>query len=1233
MLVAAAAGSGKTAVLVERIIQRIVSGECDVDRLLVVTFTNAAAAEMRQRVESALQAELGRDPASERLERQLVLLSNASISTMHAFCQNVIRQNFASIDLDPKFRLANEQELALIRQDVLEGLFEERYEAQQEDFLRFTEEYGSEHGDGLLHELVLKLFYYAQSQPFPEAWLEKLPGQFALSGDARLADTVWLPVAEMDIRQVLDSCVEETDRLIEQAGNLSCEFYLPVLQSDRELLLGLQQAMKKPVWDDRRMVFYAVKFETMRAPKGTDDEIKALFSKPRDKIKKKIAALQQKYFAAAEAELLADLRAAAPGMRVLCTLTRDFAAQFAAAKKERTLVDFNDLEHFALQILLDPSAEPDSLKPSETALALRQRYQEVMVDEYQDTNGVQEAILSLVHNPARRNLFAVGDVKQSIYRFRLADPSLFLQKYQRYPELGDGYTRVDLAQNFRSRPEILSAINFLFAQVMVPGTMELCYDEAAALHPGPDYPAAQGEILAGPVELDLIDADDGAEENEAAGADGEETDGELKGFALEAQHIANRLHTLMESGTQVFDKSAGGYRSMQWKDIVILLRSVKGKADVLLETLRNADIPAYASVDAGYFAETEVRVMLALLSVLDNSRQDIPLAAVLYSPIGGFSAAELAELRLADPQADLFGTLLQANDPASALSDELREKAAAFLRRLAKWRSLARRVGVPELIWQLYRDTGYYDYVGGMPGGLLRQANLRMLCDRAADYEQTNFRGLFRFLRFVDKIQSMENDLSVARTLGENEDVVRIMSAHKSKGLEFPVVVVADLGKKFNLMDARDELLIHRELGLGPYRTELENSLRYPTFAREAVAAKIIQENKAEEMRVLYVALTRAREKLILSGTSKNLAARAAGWCRYIGRSETCVPEHAALEADCYLDWLCMAAARHADGGALRELSGLSVPRVNICADNSSHWKINIIPAAAIRIESCREETEDPLLCAVSKREMLPGTDQKEQVEKILSWQYDLRGTGEVAAKLSVTELKRRFAAEELAADPAAVLLTEVSGRTEKNAVPAAGACEEQGQKRAAVFQRPAFMREGKQLTGTEYGTIMHGVMQHVDLQGNLTAAGIEKQLDELEARELLLPVQRRAVKSRDVAQFFASALGRRMKEAKTLWRELPFSRMLQAKRFYPEVQDETEQIFIQGIIDVLFEEEDGGLVLLDYKTDRDTDPQRIAARYALQIRLYSEAAEAILGKKIKERYLYLLHNNSIVAM
>ena len=1209
LLVAAAAGSGKTAVLVERIIKRLLAGECDVDRLLVVTFTNAAAAEMRQRIEAALQAELERQPGSERLERQLVLLSNASISTMHAFCQNIIRRNFSAIDLDPKFRLANEQELALMQQDVLETLFEDEYEAQQEDFLRFTEEYGSARGDDALYDILLQLFRYAQSQPFPEEWLAGLADMFQLPAGMSLEQTVWMPVVWQTLEQTLAGCQEDAAWLLEQADMLDCAFYEKALESDLAVLQSLQDALKTRDWEILQRAFLGIKFAVMRAPKGTDEDLKVRFTKPRDKMKKKLATLQQTYFAQSAEELLEDMRAAAPTMQLIVRLTLAFASGFAAAKKEKTVLDFNDLEHFALQILLSDERAPGTLVPSEIAKALQQKYQEVMVDEYQDTNGVQEAILSLVTDSARANLFAVGDVKQSIYRFRLADPLLFLQKYKTYPELGSAYERIDLAQNFRSRPEVLAAINFLFAQVMVPETMELAYDDAAALHPGPDYRPADGETLSGPVELDIIDREATRDEDESEGD-------ELKGFALEAQHIAYRLRTLLESGVLVFDKAAGGYRPIRWRDMVVLLRSVRGKADVLLETLRKADIPAYASVDAGYFEETEVRVMLSLLSVLDNARQDIPLAAVLYSPIGKLTTEELAELRLFAPEQDLFAALLAANAPEAKLAEPLREKCAVFLAQLTKWRSLARRVGVPELIWQLYRDTGYYEYVGGMPGGLLRQANLRMLCDRAADYERTNFRGLFRFLRFIHKMQAMETDLSVARTLGESEDVVRIMSVHKSKGLEFPVVIVADLGKKFNLMDAHDTLLVHRVLGLGPYRTEVDKSLRYPTFAREAVAAKIVQENKAEEMRVLYVALTRAREKLILVGSVKKLAVRANAWCRYVERAALQLPAHAALDAECYLDWICLAVARHPEGDVLRALADVvSVAPTAALVSDASHWQVQIVPAHTIQAAADGAEKEDPILSAIEQRQPLPDSPVCSKVRALLNWQYDLRGMEDVPAKLSVTELKRRFTMED-ASGKAAAQMPAVQNQTEETA-----------------FQRPAFVRETTRLTGTEYGTIMHSVMQHMDVHGDLSLAGITRQIDAFVDRELLLPKQRKAVQETAVQQFFQGPLGTRLRMAQHLWREMPFSRMLQAKRFYPSVQDKNEQIFIQGIIDVLFEEEDGQLVLLDYKTDKDTCPEKISNRYQLQISLYAEAVEAILGKKIKEKYLYMLHDGSVVVM
>ncbi len=1214
LLVAAAAGSGKTAVLTERIVQRILHGDCSIDELLIVTFTNAAAAEMRQRIEAKLQERMQgtkEKKVLELLERQLILLSNASISTLHAFCQTVIRRNFAAIDIDPQFRLASEQEINLIRQDVIVDLFEEKYEAEEPEFLSFVNEYGSDRDDEKLYRMVLQLFQYAQSLASPEAWLKSLPEQFQLPEEAKLLDTVWLPVILQEVQHTLAGCRETVDRLENLAEQLGCEFFVPVFTADREVLNGLEQALVTGDWDILRAAFWGVKkFATLRAPKGTDEELKEQFKRLRErKFKENIKALQQEYFQEDEQEILEDLRAVAPVMQEICKLTREFAAAFAAAKKEKQLVDFNDLEHFALQILRDSGAAEDALYPSAVAKALQQKYKEVMVDEYQDTNGVQEAILSLVARPEAANLFTVGDVKQSIYRFRMADPGLFLQKYETYPTRGAGYERIDLAQNFRSRSEVLAAINFLFAQVMVPGVMELEYNAAAALYSGFDYPDCEGESLQGPVELDILEQDTVDEGAEA----------ELAGFALEAQHIANRLRSLMEHCVQIFDKDTGEYRPIQWRDMVVLLRAVKGKAGILLETLRENDIPAYASVDAGYFEETEIRVMLSLLRVIDNARQDIPLAAVLYSPIVGFSAQELAELRIESPGEDLFGALLLANEPGHNLSEAIREKTARFLGRLSKWRSLSRCAGVTELIWQLYRDTGYYDYVGGMPGGLLRQANLRMLCDRAADYEKTNFRGLFRFLRFIEKMQAMETDLAVARTLGESENVVRIMTVHKSKGLEFPVVVLADINKGFNFMEFREELLIHRELGLGPYRTELDKSLRYPTLARTAIKARITQENKAEEMRVLYVALTRAREKLILVGSVKNLVGKAQEWCRYIDRVTVQLPEHSVLEAGSWLDWIGMAAARHADGEILRKKAGTVQARVNPKYEDTSRWQIQIFAAADVQVRPSADVVADTLLETVRQRKPLAGSDAHIRVEQILAWQYDFGGVEEVPAKLSVTELKRRFAAEEAKEDGGQLLLPAEETRDEMQ--------------REVPYYRPAFVRDNTGLRGTEYGTIMHTVMQHIDLHGALDNQGIAGQLDVLVQKEILLPKQRALVREFNVQKFFASSLGRRMQKAVHLWRELPFSRMLKAKRFYPAVQSEKEQIFIQGILDVLFEEQDGGLVLLDYKTDHDTDPERAAKKYQLQMELYSEAAEEILARQIKEKYLYLLHDGSVVRM
>lgn len=1218
LLVAAAAGSGKTSVLVERIIRRILDEKAQfhIDQVLVVTFTNAAAAEMRERIGNAISKALKEHPQSRHLERQLVLLNAASISTLHAFCQMVIRQNFHLLDIDPKFRLANEQEIQLLKQDVLENLFEDQYVRSEPDFLNFVDHYGNERGDEALYEMVLRLHRFSCSQPYPQIWLNQLKDRFTIPADTDIDTTVWAGIIRQQLTLSLLECQHIMDNLLLNAQQIGFDFYVPTFETDLQLIEALLKAVDLP-WDSLQKAMFAVKFATMaRAPKETDEVLKKRYSDQRNKVKKIIHTLRDHYFTVTGNEQIADLIQVAPMMATICDLTIAFAQRFAAAKRVKAIADFNDLEHFCLAILTDETSTPEEVKPSAVAKALQEKYKEVMVDEYQDTNGVQEAILSLVRKSAQPNLFLVGDVKQSVYRFRLAEPALFLEKYHSYPLRGDAFCRIDLAQNFRSRPEILAAINFIFMQLMSPKVAELAYGEAEKLNPGPGYPLTDQPIVSTAIELCIVDqgnalkaADDEAMQQEKELEENAEESEDLSGFALEAAFIAERIQNLMTEAPYVFDKEAKTYRPLAWRDIVILMRSVKNKANVLLETLRNADIPSYAAVDSGYFQEVEIQIMLALLHVIDNPYQDIPLASVMHAPIVGLSTVELAAVRLALPKADLWSAVLQASAADSTVQEATKVKLIRFVQQIDRWRNLARRKSVPELIWQLFRDTGYYDYVGGMPGGILRQANLRMLYDRAGQYETTNFRGLFRFLRFIEKMRDTGTDLAVARTLGESENVVRIMSIHKSKGLEFPVVLVADLGKPFNLLDSRGSLLMHKTLGLGPFVTDSELQFKYPTITRQAIAYKMNMESKAEELRILYVALTRAREKLILVGSTAKLAAKVNGWCQYIGANNRLLPDYAIAGANTYLDWVCLAVARHADGAPLRDLADTTEMRINASHEDTSRWQVKIIAAADILQSAVIEEEDGDWLQKIKDLLPLEASEAKAWVDKTLDWEYPDQTTKEVPAKLSVTEMKRRFDLAQQADNP-----------------------EETIFKKPKIISRPRFVQEKTKLTGAEYGTLMHSVMQYVDILGDLSLEGLQAQLRHMVLEEKVLPEHVESINLNAVQAFFSGSIGKRMLASDKIRRELPFSVMLQAKRFYPEMKNAEEKIFVQGIIDVIFDEPDG-MVLVDYKTDRSFHETELREKYALQIELYAEAIEKILKKKVKEKYLYLFHAGKVLAM
>ena len=1207
LLVAAAAGSGKTSVLVERIIHQITmpgpNGEepTDVDKLLVVTFTSAAAAEMRSRIASRIAA-LQQEKYSRRLARQAALLNSANISTIHSFCQSVVRKYFYLLDIDPGFRVGSAAEMDLLKADVLEQVIADCYEASDPGFTMLLDHYTDADSDDTLIKLVLNLYEFSISHPWPAYWLAQLAEPFAVAEDALVDDTPWSALLRQEILQQMESKAWELDRLTKEA-DADAEFgaYAETFASDSEQLGELILAASHS-WAKLEQAFAGLDFVKLKAVRGGDEVRKEYFKAGRDAVKKAVITIRDSYFARSGKELVADLRALAPLVEALSKLVISFSDAFAKAKRKKSVLDFSDLEHFCLKALLDESSQPGQLKPSAAALKLRENFTEVLVDEYQDTNGVQEAILQLVTREDPPNRFMVGDVKQSIYRFRLAEPRLFMEKYRTYPSRGIGpCLRIDLAANFRSRAVVLHAANFLFGQLMTQAVAELDYGEAERLNPGLDYPGCERSVAG--VELHLLERrpqsaepsqPEESAETEPAEAAAQESS--IDAFSREAAWIAARITQLMQGGYQVYDKDIKGYRQLCWRDIVILMRSVQGKAQTVLDILRNSGIPCYAEMDTGYFRETEVGVMISLLQVLDNPRQDIHLAGVMRSPLFNFTGSDLAAIKFAANKrnSDLWESLLSFSE--SEEPSELKEKTQDFLATVKKWRILARRRSVAELLWLLYEETGFYDYVGGMPGGLFRQANLRALFDRARQYEATNYRGLFRFLRFIEALTGRGSDLAVARALGENENLVRVMSIHKSKGLEFPVVFVADLGKEINLSDTRELVLRHRDLGIGPYFTVPDQGFRYPTLARWAIAQQIRRETKAEELRILYVAMTRARERLILVGSARDLANKCVKWAETANCRGRSLPEAKVAAAKTYLDWIVPALVRHPDAGPLREMAGIAESQIpeGLDADTQgSSWDISfeLTPAEAEPKADANQTTE--LMEKIRNLQPLPGGGQAEEIRRIFNWRYPYREAVTQPAKLTVTEIKRRLTGED----------------------------EGKPLYQSIAFAKPRFTGK-KDLTAAQVGTAAHAVMQHINLKHGLTAFDIARQVEFLVAAEVILPEEAASIDIEATAAFFVSELGQRLQQAVWVKRELPFSLMLPAQRFSSAGLTGEDRVFVQGTVDCLFAEPDG-LVLLDYKTDAVNDPEKLAERYHVQLSLYAEAVAEILKQPVKEKYIY----------
>ncbi|WP_042455195.1 helicase-exonuclease AddAB subunit AddA [Neobacillus dielmonensis] len=1229
ILVAAAAGSGKTAVLVERIIQKVLSEHepINVDELLIVTFTNASAAEMRHRIGEALEKAIDQNPASRHLRKQLSLLNKASISTLHSFCMEVIRKYYYLIDIDPNFRIADQTEIQLIRDEIMDELFEEEYgKPDNEAFFQLVDAFTNDRSDAALQEIIQNVYDFARSNPLPEQYLQTIVSMYDVSDVTRLDKLPFIQALRLDIDLQLQSAQE----MLKQALKLTklpngpaprAENYADDLNVLQTLITAKQDS-----WESLYQAMQTWSFSRAKSVKGDqfDRELTEKAQKLRDKAKKKIQDLKDELFSRKPENFLHDMEEMYPLVQTLAELVKKFSVRFQLVKREKGIVDYADLEHFCLQILKGEVNQSGIISPSEAALSYRRHFKEVFVDEYQDTNMVQETILKLVAKEEEEtgNLFMVGDVKQSIYRFRLAEPNLFLDKYNRFtPDGRLTGLRIDLARNFRSRKEVLDATNYLFKQIMGVKVGEIEYDEAAELRNGAPYPENQSF----PVEVILVDQTTGETdevdqdmESDIEKVQAEFDQADLEQSQLEARIIATKIKEMIEAGFPVYNTKTKSTRPIMYRDFVILLRSMTW-APAIMEEFKQQGVPIYAELSTGYFEATEVAVMVSLLRVIDNPFQDIPLASVLRSPIVGLNEEEMAQIRIYQKRGS-FWEAVTAFCMDKTLQDKevFYERVRKFHDQLKKWRSIARQGALSELIWQLFRDTQYYDFVGGLPGGKQRQANLRALYDRARQYEQTSFRGLFRFLRFIERMIDRGDDLGAAKALGEQEDVVRIMTIHSSKGLEFPVVFMAGMARNFNMTDIRKPYMLDKDFGFAAKYVNVEKRITYPSLPQIAFKRKKKMEMLAEEMRVLYVAMTRAKEKLYLTASLKDAAKKVDEWLDTVDYPDWLLPDYKRASATSYIDWIGPALIRHRD---CKELIALENER-QITQEISMHpssWEIKLINAEDINKQGIlsKEEGQD-YLELVQQGQKVPVTSiYGEEVTSRLSWHYPFLGAASHRSKQSVSELKRQ---REVMDDQSG---TDIIRQFHK-----------------PILKRPKFMQE-KSLSPTERGTALHMVMQHVDLSKPVTEESIRTQVNWMVVNELLTQEQAEMIDLSLIVQFFETDLGQRFFRAKAVHREVPFTLSLPAHEVYPEWNDLTERIFIQGIIDCILEDETG-LILIDYKSDGITDRYKggfeqaktiLEDRYKLQVNLYARAIEQIWKRPLTDKYLFFFDGAHVLKI
>lgn len=1213
LLISAAAGSGKTAVLVERIVNLAVNGEADIDKMMIVTFTRAAAGEMRERILEAFNQKIAEsDVNTDRIKRQINLIGKSMIATIHSFCTSILRNYFYEVELDPNFRVLETMEAGIMKQEALEEVLEEEYEKQSEDFIKLVEMFTGDRDDAEIENIIMRTHSFIQSQPEPYKWLSEKVEKFNMN-EEELIISDWYNIVIESMKMKIENAADMLKSAIKTAEMLDgpepyLENLIPeyeAVENALEMICDIDESGNhKFNQESITNALNWIEFNRLKTAKKSDysEDLIELAKEYRDSAKKEIEELKKKVEDIdIESQTIILNRMYGP-MKYLSEIIEKFDQRYSEKKAERGSLDFNDLEHKTLKVL-----ENEEIQKS-----LRARFDYIFVDEYQDSNIVQETIVNRIKR--ENNLFLVGDVKQSIYRFRLADPTLFMDKYKSFNKENspknmdfEGYQsepekigtefyeseagnlgldadesiksdenreadnvsantsvdnrlnkRIDLAKNFRSRADVLEWTNFIFKNIMSEELGEIEYDESAYLYTGAEYESEYDTKT----EINIVES----EELE----DADDYINELRKEEVEAKLIAEKIKELKKLKT--YDAKKKEYRNVENKDIVILMRSIKNRADKYEEILLSEDIPVYTDADKGYFSAVEVKVFLNLLNIIDNKRQDIPLISTMKSFVGGFSLEELSEIRLFSKEGYFYDAVfkyIEEND------DSLSKKLKEFLGRISEWKKMSRFYKLDEFIWKVMIESDYYYYVGSLNNGKQRQANLELLVDKANEVEKSSISGLFNFLRFSDRIKDIDSDMGAAKILGENENVVRIMSIHKSKGLEFPFVICAGLGNLFNTRDVRSNLLFHKDLGVGIDYVDIDERYKMSTISKRAIIEKIKIETLSEEMRILYVAMTRAKDKLILFGTVKDASKlidaekltnevvdpHATG-----KRNE--IPLSKLLSARSFIEWIAMA----------------------IEADSSyKNYSLNIRGRENISISEKAKDIRKENLRKIIKDSK--SSEVRESLyTKRLNWKYPF---------IDETKMQSRFG---------------VTAFLEN---------EDNQSRIEETVEVPSFMESESEPTAAEVGTAVHAILERLSFKRDWEKNEIISEAEILVEKELITESEFEKINFEAVESFFKSELYQRIKASDNIRKE---------QSFVYKISDIGGDIYLQGTIDCSFEEDDG-LIIVDYKTDRSSSERYFNEMYSEQLKLYEEAMEDITGKKVKEKYIYALFTGKLIKV